>query len=64
MLPDSAPHGGLLVEDELLRVDVVEVPLETLALQPLLDGLALGDVADVLDDGGVAIEVLPADIDR
>ena len=63
MLPDSAPHGGLLVEDELLRVDVVEVPLEALALQPLLDGLALGDVAYVLDDGGVAIKVLQVEFD-
>ena len=63
-LPDSSPLGRLFVQDELLWVDVVEVPFEALALDPLLDGLPVGHVANVLDDGGVPVEVLPVHVEE
>ena len=63
-LPDSSPLGRLFVQDELLWVDVVEVPFEALALEPLLDGLPVGHVANVLDDGGVPVEVLPVHVEE
>ncbi len=57
-VPDPPVEPRLLVHDVLLGVDLVQVPLEGLALPPLPDGVALGEVADGLRVLDVAPEVL------
>ncbi len=61
-VPDPPVEPRLLVHDVLLGVDVVQVPLEGLALPPLPDGVALGEVADGLRVLDVAPEVLELEI--
>lgn len=55
--PDPPPGNAHLVEDELVRVDVVQEPLEAVALEPVDDGPPLGQVADVRLEQVVPVHV-------